>query len=285
MPRHIVCLTFDFDALSIWISRGMTTPLPISRGEFGVVGAARVLGLLRKYGIASTWFIPGHTAETYPDACKAVHDSGHEIGNHGWTHTSPLQMTLEQEEAGLLRANESLRRLTGSYPAGFRSPVWDMSPHTVSLLLKHGFLYGSNGMANDYTPYRARTGDVIELEQPAAFGPQTRLIDIPVSWSLDDAPHFEVVRTPNWIQPGLMNADAVLGNWINDFTYMTQIQDWGVLTYTCHPYCIGRGHRIMMLEKLIQNLIERGAVFMTLRAVAEEFDRRSPFTGAEKAAR
>jgi peptidoglycan-N-acetylglucosamine deacetylase len=72
MPRHIVCLSFDFDAISGFIARGMTTPTPISRGEFGVVASERILALLRRHEIASTWFIPGQTLETYPEACRKV---------------------------------------------------------------------------------------------------------------------------------------------------------------------------------------------------------------------
>ena len=47
MPRHLVCLSFDFDAISIWIVRDMLTPTAISRGEFGVVAAERILDLCR----------------------------------------------------------------------------------------------------------------------------------------------------------------------------------------------------------------------------------------------
>jgi len=86
MARHIVCLSFDFDALSGWIARGLTTPTPISRGEFGVVGAQRLLALLKKHAIQSTWFIPGVTIETYPEVCERIVDQGHETGHHGWTH-------------------------------------------------------------------------------------------------------------------------------------------------------------------------------------------------------
>ena len=53
MPRHIACLSFDFDTWSGFAARGMTTPTPVSRGEFGVVGAARILDLgtgLRYFG-------------------------------------------------------------------------------------------------------------------------------------------------------------------------------------------------------------------------------------------
>src|SRR5581483_8634733 len=104
MPRHLVCLTFDFDAMSGFISRGMTTPTPISRGEFGVVAARRLVELMRREDIRTTWFVPGHTIETYPAACEAVVAAGHEIGHHGWTHVPPANLSREQEEAGLVRA-------------------------------------------------------------------------------------------------------------------------------------------------------------------------------------
>src|SRR3954471_9796263 len=106
MGQHLVCLTFDFDAISGWISRGMTSPTPISRGEFGLVGAERILALLKAHHLPSTWFIPGHTIETFPEACRSVAPAGHEIGHHGWTHVPPAAMTREEEEAGLVRANE-----------------------------------------------------------------------------------------------------------------------------------------------------------------------------------
>ena len=99
MARHLVCLTFDFDGMSGFISRGMTSPTPISRGEFGPnVGAPRILGLLKKYKIRSSWYIPGHTLETYPDQCRAVFDAGHEIGHHGWRHISPVEFAREEDE-------------------------------------------------------------------------------------------------------------------------------------------------------------------------------------------
>ena len=59
MSRHIVCLTFDFDTQSGFIARGMTTPTPLSRGEFGLIGARRILALLKAHGVRATWFVPG----------------------------------------------------------------------------------------------------------------------------------------------------------------------------------------------------------------------------------
>jgi peptidoglycan/xylan/chitin deacetylase (PgdA/CDA1 family) len=279
MPRHLVCVTFDFDAMSGLIARGLTTPTFISRGEFGAVAVPRILAMLSKYGIRSTFYIPGFTIETYPRECAAIVDAGHEIAHHGWTHVPPNDMTREQEEAGLVRANEQIKKLTGKYARGYRSPSWDLSPNSMDLLLKYPFLYDSSMMADDYTPYRVRQGDVVEVEKPMVFGTPTRLIEMPIAWSLDDFPHFEFLRMKTSLMPGLMNANSVMENWINDFVYLKDNFDWGVLTYTFHPYVIGRGHRLMALEKLLRTVAEDGAQFVTMEDAAREYDRRVPFNG------
>ena len=276
MPRHLVCLTFDFDALSLWIARGMTSPTPISQGEFGVVGAERILALLAEHNVAATWCIPGHTIETYPAVCERIYAAGHEIAHHGYAHEAPVGLSREQEEAVLARGNEAIRRLTGATAAGYRSPAWDLSPHSVDLLLAHGFTYDSSMMANDYTPYRARRGDVITPDQPAQFGETTRLIELPVSWTLDDFPHFEYLWTATHLQQGLNRADDVLANWLDDFRYLARSQDWGVITYTFHPQVIGRGHRMLALEQLIEGLEGMGATFSRMDAVAREYAERNP---------
>ena len=192
---------------------------------------------------------------------------------------SPQSLTREEEEQELIRGNQEIQSLTGRAARGYRSPSWDLSPHSVELLIEHGFTYESSMMANDFTPYRARRGDVIELHRPAAFGAGTRLIEMPVSWSLDDYPHFEFVRTPNTVLPGLMNANGVLANWIDDFLYMKRETGWGVLTYTFHPFVIGRGHRMLMLERLVERLRAEGAEFVAMETAAARYDERAPFKG------
>jgi len=274
MPRHLVCLTFDFDAISNWIAAGTVTPTPISRGEFGVVGAARILNLMKRRGIATTWFIPGHTVDTYPAMCRRVHAEGHEIANHGYLHEPPARLSAADEEAVLVRGNEAIRRVTGGSARGYRSPAWDLSPHTVSLLLKHGFVYDSSMMAHDSQPYRARQGDEIASDRPVRWGAPSKLIEMPVSWSLDDYPHFEYARRESFVLPGLRRGGDVLDNWVDDFRYMVQTDDWGVLTYTFHPQVTGRGHRMLVLERLIEALADLGATFVRVDAAAEEFARR-----------
>lgn len=277
MATYIVTIGFDFDAMSGFISRGLTSPTPISRGEFGIVAVPRILALLKKYKVRASWFIPGHTLETYPTACRLIFDAGHEIGHHGWTHQPPNDLTREQEEGGLVRANEQIKQLTGRYAIGYRSPSWDLSPHSVDLLLKHGFIYDSSMMGNDYMPYRIRQGDVIKIEKPVVFGKETSLIEMPISWTLDDYPHFEFLRTKTSVLQGLMNAESVLANWIADFQYMKNITDWGILNYTFHPFVIGRGHRMIVLEKLLRTLTEEGATFLAMEDAASLYDKKHPY--------
>jgi peptidoglycan/xylan/chitin deacetylase (PgdA/CDA1 family) len=270
VPRHIVCLSFDFDTQSGFIARGMTTPTPLSRGEFGLVGARRILALMQARGIRTTWFIPGFTIESHPAACAAVVEGGHEVAHHSWAHVPPAQQRREEEEADLIRANDAIARLTGRKARGYRSPAWDLSEHTIDLLLAHGFVYDSSLMGADYWPYRARRGDRAQLGQPFEFGEATSLIEMPISWSLDDHPHFEFMRTASAVLPGLQSARVVMENWFDEFRYMQQSVDWGVLTLTMHPYVIGRGYRMLAFEGLLQKLADAGAVFMTMEETAGE---------------
>jgi peptidoglycan/xylan/chitin deacetylase (PgdA/CDA1 family) len=270
MPRHIVCLTFDFDTQSGFIARGMTTPTPLSRGEFGAMASGRILDLLSSRGIKATWFIPGFTIETWPRECHDVVARGHEVAHHSWAHIPPATQTVEEVEADLVRANEAIAKLAGRKARGYRSPSWDLSEQTVDLLLRHGFQYDSSLMGTDYLPYRARRGDIATLGEPFRFGEETALIEMPISWSLDDFPHFEFVRTAATILPGLQPARLVMQNWLDEFLYMKKSVEWGILTYTMHPYVIGRGHRMLALEDLVDRLIKEGAVFAMMEDAARE---------------
>jgi peptidoglycan-N-acetylglucosamine deacetylase len=270
LPRHIVCLTFDFDTMSGFIARGLTTPTPLSRGEFGARASARILDMLESRGIRATWFTPGFTIETYQRECEAVVKAGHEIAHHSWAHVPPAEQSREAEEADLVRANDAIVRLTGKKARGYRSPSWDLSANTIDLLVAHGFVYDSSLMGADYWPYRARRGDVAKLGEPYRFGEETALIEMPISWSLDDFPHFEFMRTTQTVLPGLQPARAVMGNWLDEFLYMKKSVEWGILTYTMHPYVIGRGHRMLALEGLVDRLTQEGAVFMAMEDAARE---------------
>jgi hypothetical protein len=59
-------------------------------------------------------------------------------------------------------------------------------------------------------------------------------------------------------------------SWFDEFRYMQESVEWGVLTYTMHPYVIGRGYRMRAFEYLVKMLRRAGAVFMTMEDAAAE---------------
>ncbi|MFL5761388.1 MAG: polysaccharide deacetylase family protein [Thermomicrobiales bacterium] len=270
--RATICLSFDFDAISIWIGpMAAKSPSMISRGEFGVLGVERILRLLDKRGIKATFFIPGHTVDTYPDSVRAIVAAGHEVGHHGYLHENPVALpSKDAERAVMERGLDALDRVGGVRPTGYRSPAWDNSPHTIDLLLEYGFRYESSLMAADYCPHWCRTGDVIHPDGRYEFGPLVDLVEMPVSWMLDDFPHFEYIRLENRLAPGLSAASKVEEIWRDEFTYMYAEAPGGVLTITMHPQVIGRGHRMLMLERVLDFYGgHEGVAFTTLGEAAE----------------
>lgn len=274
MNECTVCLSFDFDTMSASILRGQDTPTMLSRGEFGArVGVLRVLDLLKEYGIRASFFIPGYSADSFPERVRAIHDQGHEIANHGYLHEPPAQAThdAEQERSVLRKGSDTLERITGARPVGYRSPSWDLSEHSIRLLREEGFLYDSSLMADDFHPYLCREGDQINRDSGYVMGGETELVELPISWILDDFPYFELRP-----QGSIMAAPShVYEIWKGEFDYMYERVPGGVYTLTMHPQVIGRGHRIMMLERFIRHMRSRSGVsFATQQEVAEELKPR-----------
>ena len=272
-----VCLTFDFDAMSVWLGGyARVTPAMLSRGEYGArVAIPRILELLAEYRLPATFFIPGHTVDSFPRAVEAIASAGHEIGHHSYAHHDSSAQTPDQERADMERAFASLQRVLGLRPQGFRSPSWDYSEATLPLLLEYGFFYDSSLFAQDFHPYHPRLGDRVAVDEPLQPGEETRIWELPVCFSLDDWPHFQFNFDP--LRVGLSAPSKVLEIWAGDFDYMHAHVERGILTYTMHPQVIGRGHRMTMLEKLIRHILDRGNVrFMRMIDAAKAWDETFP---------
>jgi peptidoglycan/xylan/chitin deacetylase (PgdA/CDA1 family) len=263
-----VCLTFDFDGIAVWLSTfKQSTPTPLSRGEFGArVGIDRLLGVLQAHNVPATFFVPAHSARSFPETVKRLLSSGHEVGCHGYIHESPVNLPPNEERDLLARSEEVLSRLIGCRPRGYRSPAWDLSPNTIEILESRGYLYDSSLMADDFRVYRPRKGDQVD-EQGLTCGQEARLVEFPVAWELDDYPYFHFSSKP--LNQGLRSPDEVLSVWRAEFDYCHSEVTDGVFTLTMHPEIIGRGPRIRMLAQLIEHMRAAGDVqFSTMGAHA-----------------
>jgi peptidoglycan-N-acetylglucosamine deacetylase len=266
-----VCVTFDFDSFSSRLAAGgPTSPGALSRGEFSAFAVPRILALLEREVVATTWFVPGHTADTFPDLCRRIAESGHEIALHGYLHEPVSMLEPDQERAVLERSREALGKITGCYPVGNRTPGWDFTSSTVDLLAAAGVEYDSSLQAKDYQPYFARTKDHPRTDGPFEFGPETGLIELGVDWSLCDFPHFEFSFAAGVLLQGLRRVDDVVQNWIDEVRYMVRHVTDGVCTITLHPEVMGRGHRMLGLERFLGEARDLGVEFARQDDVARQ---------------
>jgi peptidoglycan/xylan/chitin deacetylase (PgdA/CDA1 family) len=268
---HTVCLTFDFDALSVWLGDDPhATPAMLSRGEYGArVGVPRILKMLAAHDLPATFFVPGHTAESFPNVVESILAAGHEVAHHGYGHQDPSSQSPAEERHSLERGMAALERFLGEPPQGYRSPSWDYSPVTLSLLVEYGFAYDSSLFAGDFRPYHPPLGDQVGPEEPLRRGQEVDLWEFPVDFCLDDWPHFTFKFDPP--RAGLSAPSKVLEIWAGEFDYMIAHEPSGVLTVTMHPQVIGRGHRMALLERFVQRVCSAGSArFARMGDVAAE---------------
>lgn len=284
-----VAFSIHCDAVAGWIGSygGQDSPGDISRGVFAAeVGMPRLLKLFEKFDLRQSWFIPGHTAESFPRESEMVAEAGHEIGLHGYSHENPLAMSYEQEAAVFDRSIEAIRRLTGKRPTGYVAPWWEVSQNSVDILLKNGIKYDHSLMHRDFTPYFLRAGDSwtkIDYSRPAdewmkpfvRGGVVTPLVEIPASWWLDDLPPMMFIKAfPN--SHGFVNPRDLGLMWRDTFDWVHCEHDYACFAMTIHPDVAGRPQVLLMLEKLIAHMLNQpGVRFMTLDAIADDFIRRS----------
>lgn len=287
--KILVAYGIDVDAVAGWLGSygGEDSPDDISRGLFaGEVGSIRLLDLFDRYRLKTTWFIPGHSIETFPEQMKEVARRGHEVGMHGYSHENPIAMTREQETAVLDRSIELVTGLTGKRPTGYVAPWWEFSPCTNELLLERGIKYDHSLMHNDYHPYYVRVGDSwtkIDYSKhpdhwmkPLQRGKETKLVEIPANWYLDDLPPMMFIKkSPN--SHGFVNPRDIEQMWRDQFDWVYREFDYAVFTMTIHPDVSGRPQVLLMHERLIDYIGSHdGVQWCTFDQIADDFIARNP---------
>ena len=234
--QSVCLLTFDIDLDSIWIARGFDEPVTRSGGRFGAnVGLPNVLELLNWFGIRTTFFTPGWVADTYPALVEKVAAAGHDFGLHNYLHEPPTQLSESEEVDVLNRGREAIERVVGKRPIGYRSPLWQYSPHTLHILRDMNVSY---------------TSDLMDTLMPSFHiidGETTDMVNLPVNWILDDGPFFSYhISSPRTLR----SCSDVLEIWKEEFRSIHACG--GLFTLTMHPQFIGRPSRILMLKELVE---------------------------------
>jgi peptidoglycan/xylan/chitin deacetylase (PgdA/CDA1 family) len=241
--RAAACFTFDVDAES-----PILFEQPEAAGWLDVMthqsygpmtGVPRLLRILDRQQIRATFFVPGYTAERWPDAIRSIRDAGHEIAAHGYLHEGSRDAPDEEtEEQRLLRGLGALDEVAGVRPAGYRAPNWEVSYRLPALLIRHGLRYDSSLMDADH-PYR--------LAASTESADKT-LIELPGHWALDDWEPYTYL--PGISGSGVIaNPADVIARWTLELEAL--VDDGGLFMLTNHPFVSGRASRAAGLERLI----------------------------------
>jgi peptidoglycan/xylan/chitin deacetylase (PgdA/CDA1 family) len=233
--QSALLLTYDMDADSSWISRGLDEPIARSSGQFEVnVGTACILELMKWFGLKTTFFTPGWIAEQYPKMVEAVAGDGHDIGFHGYLHEPPTNLKEAEEIEIVRRGCAAIEALIGKRPTGYRSPIWQFSPNTVRILHEAGFRYTSDFMHTLLPTWNTVDDAPVDM------------INLPVSWVLDDAVYFQFHITA---RNAMRRAADVLEIYKEEFRAVHACG--GLFTLTMHPQLSGRPSRVLMLKEFL----------------------------------
>ncbi|NJC71320.1 polysaccharide deacetylase [Planosporangium thailandense] len=262
--RAAAAFTFDVDAESCVLShdprliRRMSLMTHQSYGP--KVGVPRLLRILERQNVRGTFFVPGFTAECYPDTVRAIVDAGHEVAHHGYLH-EPMQGIDATTEARYIdRGLDALERVAGVRPTGYRAPWWELNWHSPRLLAERGFRYDSSLLDGD-APYRFAVD-----EEDART-----LIEIPVDWALDDWEQYAFY--PGWTGSGVIESPAKVEEmWTLEAR--AHHSESGCFVLTNHPFISGRPSKAAALERLIETVKGLDGMWVTtLGEIAEHAER------------
>ncbi len=231
--RIAVNFTLDFD--STLLRRLLSEPpMQLAKGEFGGrVGIWRLIELFDSHGVKATIFTPGRACELYPQAIRAAAKSGHEIADHMWEHRVPKETALEEDH--LAKTVAAIEAISGRRPVGTRSG------HSAGLLRKHGYIYRSEGSADQRPHY--------VVDESGENG----LVHLPFHYAIDDAMFFSFawLGSENAAQR-ITDPERVFELWWAAFRQ--QFREGGYLNICMHPFVSGRALRVAMLDRLITRM-------------------------------
>ena len=225
----VAVLSFDVDAESPILAQGRRYAdhaMVMTHQAYGpLVGVPRLLRLLEDFDLKATFFVPGLTADRYPQTVEQIVAGGHEVGHHSYSHISPVDLGAAGEREDFERALAALERV-GVRPAGHRSALWEASWDTASLVAEYGLEYDSTLMDDD-KPYRLET-------------PKGTIVELPPHWSLDDWEQYAFLPRPP-IGVNIESPAKVLDLWRGELDAMARHGCLFMLTN--HPFVSGRASR------------------------------------------
>jgi peptidoglycan-N-acetylglucosamine deacetylase len=223
------------------------------KAQFGLrEGLDRVMDALSRFGLKATFATPAVMGRVQASALRQLIQQGHEIAAEGFRHEDVSALSRDDEAARIDLTTTVLSEITGRRPEGWFSlprqgdpfAGGTISPHTMDLLIEAGYSYFGNGLADDI-PHHWVT-------DPAA--PRS-ILTMPYYYHYDDQ-FFLLFPSKG---TGLEHADSLFRNWRAEFG--AQHRRGRHFHATLHPYAVGFGHRVRLLETFFQHVSGFGDIW------------------------
>lgn len=253
--RCAVAISFDSDHETNELRDGAGSLARLCWGQYGALGVERILAILQREAVPATFFVPGVTALLHSDEQRRLVQEGHEVGMHGWIHEVASKLTPEEERSLMLRAADTLERITGRRPVGVRAPSFEISRDTLLIAEEMGLIYDASLMGHD------------DPHEILIDGERLNLIEIPAAWVRDDGAYLWIERFQA-LRPYTSPADV-----FDIFRRELEAahQEGGLFQMLMHPHVIGYRSRIWILEEIIRRAKELGDVWFATHQEITEF--------------
>jgi peptidoglycan/xylan/chitin deacetylase (PgdA/CDA1 family) len=215
-------------------------------------GLENVRRLLSQHQIQATFAVPGVMGKLLAGTLRELVREGHEIAAHGFKHEDVSELVRDEEERRITHTTQMLADVVGGRPRGWFSlprhgdpfAVGTVSANTIDLLIDAGYQYFGNGLADDVPYYWVSNAD-----EPRC------LLTMPYYYHFDD--QFFLMFPDRGA--GLEHADTLYTNWVAEFD--AQYQRGRFFSMTLHPFAIGFGHRLKLLDTFFEHVRSRPGVW------------------------
>lgn len=212
-------------------------------------GVQRILDILARHEIRSTFPTTGITVEWYPEVAEAILAGGHELAVHGYRHVPLFNLSEDEERAEIEAATEAIRRVMGEMPRGWRSPMYSTTPNTIRLLTEAGYLYNSD-FHNDDLPYLLENDGETIVEIPAGLDDwMLNLMQVPENVGMGGVPYSSPAHV----------TDILTSNF--DMLYLEAADSPRLMQWCMHPKITGMPHRSWGLEQVIGHIKSHDGVW------------------------
>jgi len=110
-------------------------------GCHGRAATEQILDILAEAEVPATFFLIGEPAARRPDLVRAIHERGHAIGGHGYTHVFLDKLGVEEAYKKQILATQCVfEEILGQKPGFYRPPYGAVTDEQIAYFAKRGMV-------------------------------------------------------------------------------------------------------------------------------------------------